>query len=257
MESLQANNYRAAFEQLKYAEAMLIANQSPDHDEILAVTCNNLGCYYKRTGKLHAALCYLRRALSLEADVGADKITIAGTHLNVCAILSRLGKHEKALQHAFCSQDLVSDAVVEGGGRNCPPDYHATLVIAYHNIAVEREFLDQWDLAAMAHKEGQEIAERCLGPNHPLAQTMAKNCQAVLTKSAAAKQKERSRFKQWDGGEGSPDEPGFESPVSLDVDTDLGSLARPGTGDGRLGGGRPDSREFDSRAASTETTLDT
>ena len=66
MESLQASNMRASFEQLKYAEALLIANQSADNDAILAVTCNNLGCYYKRSGKMHAALSYLRRALSLE-----------------------------------------------------------------------------------------------------------------------------------------------------------------------------------------------
>ena len=36
----------------------------------------------------------------------------------------------------------------------------STLVIAYHNVAVQREYLLQWDLAAMAYKQGCEIAQR-------------------------------------------------------------------------------------------------
>ena len=31
-----------------------------------AVTCNNLACYYRRQGKLHAALNYLQKALRIE-----------------------------------------------------------------------------------------------------------------------------------------------------------------------------------------------
>ena len=69
-------------------------------------------------------------------------------------------------------------------GQALPLDVYCTLVIAYHNVAVEREFLEQWDQAAMAHKQGHEIAEKCLGPAHPLTQTMLSNCNAVLSKAA-------------------------------------------------------------------------
>merc|ERR1719498_1798186 len=66
MANLRKGNLRSAFEQLKYAEALLISNQTDgENSGLLAVTCNNLGCYYKRTGKFHAALSYLRRALKV------------------------------------------------------------------------------------------------------------------------------------------------------------------------------------------------
>merc|ERR1719316_2016201 len=102
MDSLRQGHYKAAFEQLKYAEAILIANQKEgENTSLLAVTCNNLGCYYKKVGKMHAALSYLRRALKIEVALNTDAVTVAGTHLNICAILSKLEKHDKAVQHSL------------------------------------------------------------------------------------------------------------------------------------------------------------
>ena len=63
---------------------------------LLATTCNNLGRYYKKIGKLHGALSCLRRALAMQVDLGTAAVTLAGTHLNTCAILSKLEKHDKA-----------------------------------------------------------------------------------------------------------------------------------------------------------------
>lgn len=36
-----------------------------------AVTLNNLACYYRRRGKLHASLQHLQRALKIEARLGS------------------------------------------------------------------------------------------------------------------------------------------------------------------------------------------
>merc|ERR1719183_1789137 len=71
MSSLRSGNMQVALEQLKYAEAILIANQreASSNSSLLAVTCNNLGCYYKKTGKMHASLSYLRRALRIEVSL--------------------------------------------------------------------------------------------------------------------------------------------------------------------------------------------
>merc|ERR550537_68280 len=112
MDFLRKGQYKQAFEQLKYAEAILIANQKEgENTSLLAVTCNNLGCYYKKVGKLHAALSYLRKALKIEVSLHTDDVTVAGTHLNICAILSKLDKHDKAVQHAVCALDLISNRV--------------------------------------------------------------------------------------------------------------------------------------------------
>eukprot|EP00746_Dinoflagellata_sp_MGD_P161613 gnl/MRDRNA2_/MRDRNA2_88826_c0_seq1.p1 gnl/MRDRNA2_/MRDRNA2_88826_c0~~gnl/MRDRNA2_/MRDRNA2_88826_c0_seq1.p1 ORF type:complete len:940 (-),score=174.57 gnl/MRDRNA2_/MRDRNA2_88826_c0_seq1:7-2826(-) len=184
MEGLRKGHYKAAFEQLKYAEAILIANQKEgENTSLLAVTCNNLGCYYKKVGKLHAALSYLRQALKVEVSLQTDDVTVAGTHLNICAILSKLEKHDKAVQHALCSLELISNRIAQSESSVLSDDY-SVLAIAYHNVAVEREFLHQWDQAAMAYQKGFQVAKRCLGDQHPLTQTLGKNCDAVLQKSA-------------------------------------------------------------------------
>merc|ERR1719191_980565 len=184
MDSLRKAHYKAAFEQLKYAEAILTANQKEgENTSLLAVTCNNLGCYYKKVGKLHAALSYLRQALKVEVSLQTDEVTVAGTHLNICAILSKLEKHDKAVQHALCALELI-DARVEKAADQVQADDYSVLAIAYHNVAVEREFLHQWDQAATAYQKGFQIAKKCLGDQHPLTQTLGKNCDAVLQKSA-------------------------------------------------------------------------
>jgi tetratricopeptide (TPR) repeat protein len=184
MDSLRKGQLKAAFEQFKYAEAVLIANQTEgDSTSLLAVTCNNLGCYYKKTGKLHGALSYLRRALRMEIDLDTDEVTLAGTHLNICAILSKLEKHDKAVQHAQSALELINQRVDSADPQSVSHDEYSVLAIAYHNVAVERDFLHEYEQAATAFREGYQVAKRCLGEDHPLSITLSKNCDAVLQKS--------------------------------------------------------------------------
>lgn len=63
------------------------------------MTCNNLACYYRKQGKLNAALQYLQKALKIESRL--DRVeNAADTYLNTCAVLSQLGRHPTALEHA-------------------------------------------------------------------------------------------------------------------------------------------------------------
>merc|ERR1719271_1926353 len=124
MDFLRKGQYKQAFEQLKYAEAILVANHKEEEPtSLLAVTCNNLGCYYKKVGKLHAALSYLRKALEIEVSLQTDDVTVAGTHLNICAILSKLEKHDKAVQHALCSLELISNRIAQSEASVLSDDY--------------------------------------------------------------------------------------------------------------------------------------
>ncbi|CAE7233039.1 FBXO21 [Symbiodinium natans] len=183
MEALRKGQSKAAFEQFKYAEAILIANQAESGTSLAAVTCNNLGCYYKKVGKLHGALSYLRRALQMEVDLGTDEVTLAGTHLNVCAILSKLEKHDKAVQHALQALELIDRKTSAVDPADVSADDYSVLAIAYHNVAVERDLLQQYDKAASAFYQGFQVAKRCLGEDHPLTVTLGKNADAVLLKS--------------------------------------------------------------------------
>jgi len=183
MEALRKGQTKAAFEQFKYAEAILIANQAESGTSLAAVTCNNLGCYYKKVGKLHGALSYLRRALQMEVDLGTDEVTLAGTHLNICAILSKLEKHDKACQHALQALELIDRKTSTCDPATVPADDYSVLAIAYHNVAIERDLMHQYDKAAAAFHQGFEVAKRCLGEDHPLSITLGKNAEVVLQKA--------------------------------------------------------------------------
>jgi len=186
MDFLRRGQFKQAFEQLKYAEAVVASKQGQDEPtNLMSVTCNNLGCYYKKVGKLHAALGYLGKALKIEVSLRTDDVTVAGTHLNVCAILSKLDKHDKALQHALCALELIQTRV-DALGDAASQDEFSVLAIAYHNVAVEHDYLRQLSEAAQAYQKGHAVAKKCLGEQHPLTQTLAKNADVALQKSQKA-----------------------------------------------------------------------
>ncbi len=64
-----------------------------------AITWNNLGCFYKSTNKLHAALEYLKKCSKLEYSGEIVPPNPASTEINICVVLSRMGRHDVALEH--------------------------------------------------------------------------------------------------------------------------------------------------------------
>ena len=91
----------------------------------------------------------------------------ADTHINACAVLSQLGRHQTALEHAqnaliLLQEELLSPpGVVSGAAPQA--DRIAVLAIAYHNIGVEQEFLKRYEHSVLSYKKGVEVAERYLG----------------------------------------------------------------------------------------------
>ena len=128
--------------------------------KLRAVTCNNFGCFYKRRGKLHAALQYLAKALKIELT-SEEVDNPAGTHLNLCATLSQLGRHGPALEHAQCALELLEAMAVQkerkgtGAGKDekATTDDGSILAIAWHNIAVEQEHLGMTDAALNSYEQ--------------------------------------------------------------------------------------------------------
>ena len=73
----------------------------------------------------------------------------AEIHLNICAILSQLEKHELALHHAMKALILIQDEVltiVDSNEGQLEPR-QTVIVIALHNIAVQYEYLKQYQSA--------------------------------------------------------------------------------------------------------------
>eukprot|EP00930_Biecheleria_cincta_P042665 TRINITY_DN29355_c0_g1_i1.p1 TRINITY_DN29355_c0_g1~~TRINITY_DN29355_c0_g1_i1.p1 ORF type:complete len:951 (+),score=199.94 TRINITY_DN29355_c0_g1_i1:64-2916(+) len=220
MTSMREGNLKAAFEQFKYAEAILLANQlEGDNTSLLATTCNNLGCYYKKVGKFHGALSYLRRALKMEVELQTDEVSLAGTHLNLCAVLSKLEKHDKAVQHALMALEKMNKKIA-AADKGASQDDYTVLSIAYHNIGLERELMKEWDQAATAYRTGYEVARRFLSENHALTITLLNNSNAALRSARQTKERpgvNRARSSgsgfastagsSADGGEGPPSSP--------------------------------------------------
>eukprot|EP00284_Hemiselmis_tepida_P010509 CAMPEP_0174919522 /NCGR_PEP_ID=MMETSP1355-20121228/3718_1 /TAXON_ID=464990 /ORGANISM="Hemiselmis tepida, Strain CCMP443" /LENGTH=323 /DNA_ID=CAMNT_0016164753 /DNA_START=52 /DNA_END=1019 /DNA_ORIENTATION=+ len=177
MNSLQRDNHMLAYELLKKAEILTSPSgyigDNKMRMKLRAVTFNNFGCFYKRRGKLHAALQYLAKALKIELT-SEEVDNPAGTHLNLCATLSQLGRHGPALEHAQCALELLeamqdSKEKAEGGGvfgQNNTTDDGSILAIAWHNIAVEQEHLGMLDAALTSYEQAVLVAEREWGAGH-------------------------------------------------------------------------------------------
>jgi len=174
-----------AFEQLKYAEAVLVS--TPDigsrENELLALTCSNLGCYYRKAGLPRAALRYLGRALQAEkaadASVFQDVCTLATTKLNACAALSGVGRHEEAEKLAVVAMQLLTPQ----DGSSPTREECSLLAVACHNLGAEREHLGRWAPAAVAYRQGSEVSDKVLGPKNVLTRTLADRCAQALSRA--------------------------------------------------------------------------
>lgn len=208
MTYLQQEQFPVVLELLRKAEIL-----TEQHATGRAVTLNNLACLYRRQGNLHKALTYLTDALKLEARL-EHVANRADTHLNMCAVLSQLGKHQSALGHAQSALILLHEELQlggSGGGNNSDSpsrktksakvdtaklDRVAVLGIAYHNVGVEHEFLKCWDQSLMAYKKGVEITTKHLGETHGIVVTLSNS---LITAQRAMASKSRTAGASGDG----------------------------------------------------------
>ena len=165
MTCLEASEFKTCLDMLLHAQRLLVTEGTVRHIESLHIlTLNNLGCCYRRLGKLSEALEVLHEA-SHVGEGCADNHDVANlsvTHMNICAIESQLGRHEKALEHAqaavfHCQGELVQDrtsssSLDEEGEDQALDDVMEAesrdekiirLAIAYYNLAVELEFVQK------------------------------------------------------------------------------------------------------------------
>lgn len=134
---------------------------------------------------MRTALNFLQKALQIEARLQRPE-TQADTHLNICAVLSQLNKHELALNHAMSAVILLQEMMLR---KRLDPssaeeeeefqsveanqkDRTAVLAIAYHNMGVEQEFLRSYPAAILSYKKAVNFAEKHLGPEDGITQNL-------------------------------------------------------------------------------------
>ncbi|GMF12307.1 unnamed protein product [Phytophthora lilii] len=169
MSFLQQDNYAVTIDLLKKAEVLTQRH----HPVERATTLNNLACYYRRLGKLHSAMTSLKRALELEKKL-ENVCNAADTQLNMCAVLSQLGKHPEALEHAqealitlqegFIQGKHMTEASNDGSAAETSSsrlDRISVMCIAYHNVGVEQEFLEDYAGSVASYKKVRNVKGGC------------------------------------------------------------------------------------------------
>lgn len=178
------------------------------------------------------------QSLKIESKL-ANVQNPADTHINACAVLSQLGRHASALEHAQNALILLQEELLSPPGSDtagAPPqaDRIAVLAIAYHNIGVEQEFLKRYEQSMLSYRKGVEVAERYLGSKHAICVTLrnsliaakkvaAREDMKASTKSAASgrrtgagakssgKKQPQTQLQQQRGGGGTSSEDKYEA----------------------------------------------
>ncbi|CAG9321418.1 unnamed protein product [Blepharisma stoltei] len=192
VEHLRNDNYDLSLDLLKKAEVLVNSSKSENLTKLKGITLNNLGCFYKRVGKFHPALHYFNKALEIEIESPNDLINYAGCHLNICAIRSQVGEHEKALSHAMKALNILNLHFETN------PNLITSLAIAYHNAGIEFGYLNQPDEAMKFYKKGYDIAVAKLGKNNQITISLKKGLEKSITTipdiSLRASHKNRTNF---------------------------------------------------------------
>lgn len=173
MESLKSGDFSSAFSLLKEAEAHLHPSL-PALWKLQAITYNNLGCFFKKARDQANAMTYLQLALRIELDHPEDYTNVAGTHLNLCAVCSMVGRHKPALRQAQRALQVLKAHFQRS------PNLVTTMAIAYHNIGVEFEYLRLRKPASEAYYDGWDFASKELGPSHPLTSSLKRSFNACM-----------------------------------------------------------------------------
>ena len=135
--------------------------------QLRALTFNNLSCMYKENKQYEDALKALEVALEIEENL-LDKNfeetykSVASTYINKCVILSHLNLHEEAIETIKTSLDNLERYQKRFGTTISQKDNgeirHMTM-LAYYNIGVEHEHLNQNDLAIKFYEMAFKIAK--------------------------------------------------------------------------------------------------
>ena len=152
------------------SDADLQAAMNPE-GPLAAVTANNLACYYRRKGQLNEALKQLRRASEIEVLSSLPR-GVADTQINMCVVLSELGQHQSAKDHALRALTLIEAEAGNEPIGALPIERVAVYASALYNLSVEQLCLGQVDEADATRTSAWKLAEARLGRDHPVTQAV-------------------------------------------------------------------------------------
>lgn len=187
MQYLAQGQFDQCLAMLRKAEAIVAPGNFRRSQALQILTFNNIGCCYRKLGKLKLALKYLKEAAQIGSGSAHVK-NLSITHLNLCAIQSQLGRHDLALEHAQAAifhtqEELVS---LEGGARDeddrdqdaldakTREEKIISLAVAYHNLAVELEFNGRGEASLQWYKKALQLVWKYRETNEALCESFKK-----------------------------------------------------------------------------------
>mmetsp|Transcript_20195 Transcript_20195/g.37656 ORF Transcript_20195/g.37656 Transcript_20195/m.37656 type:complete len:310 (+) Transcript_20195:1682-2611(+) len=189
MDYLRNDLFKDCAKLLKKAANLLnsdepLVKELPNRHKLLGFTYNNFACYHKRKRQPNVALSYLKKALEVEAKLENEVTNLAGTHLNICAIYSELGKHAEALESAQTALSLLKELQIQqepvAGVSTL-----STIVIAHHNIGAELEHLNKLEEAVAVYRSGLNFAKQFLGNQNALTESLESSFKAASRRTKA------------------------------------------------------------------------
>ena len=148
-------------------------------------------------GRVEAALRLLQTVD--DADVGAEMR--AATKNNLASVLSKMGRHEEALDYALHAIDSAKQTTSG-----------ASLALALHNVAVEMDFLGDTEAALRSYEHAKTLALDRLGPDHQFTKrvsaSLAKQREEILRRNMPrhdarprrTRQRRQRRMRNFAGG---------------------------------------------------------
>ena len=128
--------------------------------------------------------------------IQAPRANPAGTHLNLCAVLSKMKRHDEAMLHATSALSLIHEGrspsiAFDGAGNKS-----SVRAIAHYNLGVEQESLGLLDAADSSYVAAMSVVVLDLGVMHPLTTSIQNNATEGLKAVERRKKKRRKKKKK-------------------------------------------------------------
>lgn len=160
---IKSQKYQEAFQVLMKSLKLLESlKDTYTGYRLLSMTYSNFSALYKESGKLKESNKFLMKVIDVEKKFPGTKLNTINAYLGLCANYSIAGEHEIALRNGLTSMILLQ--------KELPiPDINVpVLVIAYHNVGVEYEYLGRIQDAVDCYYKGWSLAKSRLGLTHSL-----------------------------------------------------------------------------------------
>ncbi|OMJ69838.1 hypothetical protein SteCoe_32334 [Stentor coeruleus] len=183
MTCLTSENYNHAMSYLNQAlfKARLMA-ESTKKSSLLALTFNNLGCFYKRLGQVDHALDYFFQSLVLENKGLNNLESIANTYMNISVLFSLKTEHEQSLRYSLKALNLLKNEFKNN------PQLAILIVNCYSRIGFEYKALKMFQQALQSFKSGYEICSK----SRIIGLSVRKNFQKLHEETLLEIQKDKS-----------------------------------------------------------------